>query len=344
MPNKQITIAGAATLLKGRSFYTYSKTFAFTNNAAAIALADIEKYSAQDALNVKAGDLVLDTAGQVAIVSAVNDTIAVVKSAVNLKGAKGDKGNDGKGVKTIAKTSTSGLVDTYTITYTDNSTATYTVKNGAAGVAAGVGTPTVDNSTANTVGTAAVEVSTSGPNTAKVFNFKFKNLKGQKGDTGDPFRIDKVFTSLTAMKADTTVAVGRYVMVQGDSTTEDYGKVYLRIKAGAVTDASKLAETWTFIVDMSVAVKGPKGDPGTPGTNGAAAGFGTPTATVGTDDPSKAATVSVAASGSNTSKVFAFTFNNIKGATGVRGPQGYKITGAKFVGNDLVFDTDEPMN
>lgn len=38
---------------------------------------------------------------------------------------------NGNGIKSIIKTSTSGLVDTYTITYTDNSTGTFTVTNGA---------------------------------------------------------------------------------------------------------------------------------------------------------------------------------------------------------------------
>ena len=38
-----------------------------------------------------------------------------------------------KGISSIAKTGTSGLVDTYTITYTDGSTSTFTVTNGADG-------------------------------------------------------------------------------------------------------------------------------------------------------------------------------------------------------------------
>lgn len=42
-------------------------------------------------------------------------------------------GTDGRGVVSIEKTGTSGLVDTYTITYTDNTTATFTVTNGADG-------------------------------------------------------------------------------------------------------------------------------------------------------------------------------------------------------------------
>jgi lysophospholipase L1-like esterase len=45
----------------------------------------------------------------------------------SLKGAKGDKGN---GIVSVVKTATSGLVDTYTITYTDGSTSTYEVTNG----------------------------------------------------------------------------------------------------------------------------------------------------------------------------------------------------------------------
>ena len=49
------------------------------------------------------------------------------------KGEKGDTGATGNGIATIKKTSTSGLVDTYTITYTDGTTETYTVTNGQDG-------------------------------------------------------------------------------------------------------------------------------------------------------------------------------------------------------------------
>ena len=48
-------------------------------------------------------------------------------------GPQGPKGDDGKSVNSIVKTSTSGLIDTYTITYSDNSTSTFTVTNGAKG-------------------------------------------------------------------------------------------------------------------------------------------------------------------------------------------------------------------
>lgn len=48
-------------------------------------------------------------------------------------GQDGQDGADGVGIASIEKTGTSGLVDTYTITYTDSDTDTFTVTNGADG-------------------------------------------------------------------------------------------------------------------------------------------------------------------------------------------------------------------
>ena len=45
-------------------------------------------------------------------------------------GQQGAKGDDGNGIASIVKTSTSGKVDTYTITYTDGDSDTFTVTNG----------------------------------------------------------------------------------------------------------------------------------------------------------------------------------------------------------------------
>lgn len=39
------------------------------------------------------------------------------------------KGKDGRGITSIKKTGTTGLVDTYTITYTDKTTSTFTINN-----------------------------------------------------------------------------------------------------------------------------------------------------------------------------------------------------------------------
>ena len=49
------------------------------------------------------------------------------------QGPQGEKGNDGVSIVSIIKTSSEGLVDTYTITYSDNKTSTFTITNGEKG-------------------------------------------------------------------------------------------------------------------------------------------------------------------------------------------------------------------
>lgn len=56
-------------------------------------------------------------------------------------------------------------------------------KDGADGISAGFGTPMA--SVDANVGTPSVTIEASGSNAAKVFNFIFKNLKGEKGDKGE---------------------------------------------------------------------------------------------------------------------------------------------------------------
>ena len=50
-----------------------------------------------------------------------------------VQGIQGPQGETGNGIATIVKTSTSGLVDTYTITFTDGTTTTFEVTNGQDG-------------------------------------------------------------------------------------------------------------------------------------------------------------------------------------------------------------------
>ena len=46
-------------------------------------------------------------------------------------GEDGQQGDTGNGIASISKTGSSGLVDTYTITFTDGNTTTFTVTNGS---------------------------------------------------------------------------------------------------------------------------------------------------------------------------------------------------------------------
>ena len=55
-------------------------------------------------------------------------------SWTSLGSVKGDKGDTGNGIASIEKTKTEGNVDTYTITYTDGATTTFTVTNGKDGI------------------------------------------------------------------------------------------------------------------------------------------------------------------------------------------------------------------
>lgn len=54
-------------------------------------------------------------------------------SLIGQPGTPGTDGVDGRGIREIRKTKTEGLVDTYTIYYTDDTTSTYEVTNGSGG-------------------------------------------------------------------------------------------------------------------------------------------------------------------------------------------------------------------
>ena len=63
------------------------------------------------------------------------------------KRAEGIKGETGNGIASIEKTKTEGLVDTYTITFTDGTTTTFTVTNGKDGIDGINGQPGKDGHT-----------------------------------------------------------------------------------------------------------------------------------------------------------------------------------------------------
>lgn len=60
-------------------------------------------------------------------------------------GVNGQDGQDGRGIVNIEKTSTSGLIDTYTITYTDGTTSTYNVTNGKDAQSGGGSSGSIEN-------------------------------------------------------------------------------------------------------------------------------------------------------------------------------------------------------
>lgn len=77
-------------------------------------------------------------------------------------GQDGADGEDGVGIADIEKTSTVGLVDTYTITLTDQTMYTFTVTNGTSGVPSGGTTGQVLTKLSDTSGDAGWQTPTSG--------------------------------------------------------------------------------------------------------------------------------------------------------------------------------------
>ena len=95
-------------------------------------------------------------------------------------GPQGEKGEEGNGILSIEKTSTTGNVDTYTITYTNGEKTTFTVTNGTNGAQGIQGEPGQDGHT---------PVITIGSNGNWYIdgvdtNIRAQGEKGDKGDTG----------------------------------------------------------------------------------------------------------------------------------------------------------------
>lgn len=138
-----------------------------------------------------------------------NGTTLTIKSAsgtssVNLKGQPGTNGRtpvkgvdyfdgvDGRGIASIVRTSgngTAGTTDTYTIRYTDNSTSTFTVRNGANGSNGnpGRGISSVSRTTGNgAAGTTDTYTITFTDGTTKTFTVR-NGANGTNGVNGATF-------------------------------------------------------------------------------------------------------------------------------------------------------------
>jgi hypothetical protein len=103
---------------------------------------------------------------------------------------KGLTGNNGRGITSIARTSgtgAAGSTDTYTITYTDASTSTFTVVNGTNGSNGTAATVTVGTTTTLAAGSQAT-VTNSGTTSAAVLNFGIPAGADGSGGTGTATR------------------------------------------------------------------------------------------------------------------------------------------------------------
>ena len=220
-------------------------------------------------------------------------------------------------------------------------------EKGEPGTPAGFGTPTATATTLPYGEEATVTVTSDGPDTAKVFNFKFGIPQGAPGSggggggtvsvtvgettTGEPGTEASVVNSgddqnvvleftIPRGEAGQDGAAGAdgqdgapgqaATITVGNVTTGDPGTNVIINNSGTENAA---------ILDFTI----PRGVPGANGQDGqpgAAAGFGEPTATV--DDTSGTPSVIVTSSGPDTAKIFNFQFSGLKGADGANGADG----------------------
>lgn len=111
------------------------------------------------------------------------------------------------------------------------------------GAAAGFGTATA--SIDDNVGTPSVEVTTSGPDTAKVFNFAFSNMKGntgEKGDTGDAAGFGTVSATVDANHGTPAVTV----TTSGDDTAKNFAFDFKNLQPAPYDDSVIQARMDTF--------------------------------------------------------------------------------------------------
>jgi len=241
-----------------------------------------------------------------AFVSGGNDTSGNPIYKLNLtlpKGDTGATGATGKGISNIVKTSTSGLVDTYTITYTDSSTGTITITNGAKGDTGATG-PKGDTGATGATGPQGVKGDTgaTGPQGVKGDT----GAIGATGPAGKNFTIKGYYATLSSLQSGVTSPSAGDVYGVGSAAPYE---IY-------IYDTSK---GW---VDNGV-LQGAKGETGATGATGAT-GNGI-SSIVKTSTSGLVDTYTVTYTNSTTTT---FTVTNgakgDTGATGATGPQGVK--------------------
>lgn len=139
---------------------------------------------------------------------------------------------NGKGIVSIAKVSTSGLIDTYRITYNDNTTSTFTVTNGAKGDTGDAwyvwirysGTQPTQDSDMGTTPDNWMGIYSGTSSTAPVHytSYQWFEIKGEKGDTGNPATITDTAVEYQVSTSGTVVPSGTWTTTVPSVTQGDF--------------------------------------------------------------------------------------------------------------------------
>lgn len=166
------------------------------------------------------------------------------KDGLNGKdGQQGADGADGIGISKIKKIGTVDLVDTYRITFTDNTSFDYDVTNGVDGKAPSITIGANNNWFVDGIDTGV-------------------KAKGEKGDTGSGFNMTRQYSSISDMMADTNPANDSEIVVV---VLDDVGNFYMRLSSYIDPDG----ETNGYLpIGSAQDISTIKGEPGKDGTDG----------------------------------------------------------------------------
>lgn len=157
------------------------------------------------------------------------------------QGIQGVQGETGNGISSIAKTGTSGLVDTYTVTFTDGTTTTFTVTNG-------------QNGTGSVSDVLQNGVSVLDGNTAKVtVPTKTSDLTNDSNFVADSSYVhtDNNYTTTEKNKL-AGIASGAEVNVQSDwNESDSTDDAYIKNKPSIPTKTTDLTNDSNFVADAS---------------------------------------------------------------------------------------------
>ena len=189
-------------------------------------------------------------------------------------GAPGDPGapgEDGNGITSITKTSTSGLVDTYTIKYTKKEDDTFTVTNGAPGNPGDPGAPGEDGngitsitktSTSGLVDTYTIKYTKKEDDTFTVTN----GAPGNPGDPGAPGEDGySIFYSSVQYKDDEKPTTISKTTITNNGREIQVGDLILSSKSDVfrVTSINNDTSNVSYNVSYTTSIKGEKGQDGT---------------------------------------------------------------------------------